>query len=347
MRSHPLIQLTLFKVRTLLREPEALFWVLAFPVLLALGLGIAFQEPDQPKEIPVGVEENPRDAEWVQTLQAVEGLKAETIPADEARLALATGRVVLMVQPGGDGEDWRYWYDPVRPESRLAQLLADDALQRAAGRRDAATISSREMTESGSRFIDFLIPGLLGLNLLSTGIWAVGFYVVQARTQMLLKRLSATPMRRFHFLLSQVSGRLVFLGPEAGLLLGVAVLYFDVPVRGSWLTLLFLVFLGGVSFCGLGLLVSSRTRTVEGVSGITNLILLPMWVLCGVFFPTSQFPATFQPFIQALPLTAQIDALRAVMLEGATLFDVAGEAAIILAWGVVTYFAALKWFKWQ
>ncbi len=154
-------------------------------------------------------------------------------------------------------------------------------------------------------------------------------------------------MRRSHFLLSQITGRLVFLVPEAGFLLAVAVLFFQVPVRGSWLTLIFLVFLGGISFCGLGLIVSSRTRTVEGVSGITNLILFPMWVLSGVFFPTSQFPDTFQPFIQALPLTAQIDALRAVMLEGATLADVAGEAAIVLAWGIVTYVLALKWFRWQ
>ena len=347
MKFHPLIQLTLYKMRTLLREPEALFWVFAFPVLLALALGVAFQEPDQPQEIPVGVEANARAAEWIDTLQRVEGLKAEEIPADQARRALATGRVVLLVQPGEDGEDWRYWYDPTRPESRLARLLADDALQEAAGRRDVAEIGSREITETGSRFIDFLIPGLLGLNLLSTGIWAVGYYVVQARTQMLLKRLSATPMRRSHFLLSQVTGRLVFLVPEAGFLLLVAVWFFQVPVRGSWWTLALLVLLGGLSFCGFGLLVSSRTRTVEGVSGITNLVLLPMWVLCGVFFPTSQFPDTFQPIIQALPLTAQIDAMRAVMLEGATLAQVAGEAAIVLVWGVVTYFVALKWFRWQ
>lgn len=347
-RFSPLVQLTLFKVRELLREPEALFWVFVFPLLLALALGIAFREPGEPEAVRVGIEESPDAAQLAAALDAAPDVDARILPAAEAQRQLAAGHVHLVVLPTGSPETgWTYWYDPVRPESRLARMAVDDALQRAAGRTDPVEVGDRELTEKGSRYIDFLIPGLLGLNLLSTGIWGVGYYVVNARTKKLLKRLTATPMRRSHFLASQITGRLVFLAPEAIVLLGVAVFAFGVPVRGSIWTLALLILLGGLSFCGLGLLIASRTRTIEGVSGLMNLVLLPMWVLSGIFFSTERFPDAVQPVIQALPLTAEIDALRAVMLEGATLGEVAHEAAIVLAWGVVTFLLALKLFRWR
>jgi ABC-type multidrug transport system permease subunit len=253
--------------------------------------------------------------------------------------------VALVVIPGEGG--WTYWQDPTRPESRLARLSVNDVLQRAAGREDPRATSVREMTETGSRYIDFLIPGLLGMNLMSTGMWSVAFNIVDKRSKKMLKRLVATPMRKSQFLLSQILGRLVFLVAEVAALVGFARLVFGVPVRGSLLTLGALCLLGGMAFAGLGLMAAARPRTVEGASGVMNVIMLPMWICSGVFFSTSRFPDSVQPLIQVLPLTALNDALRAVMLDGASILTVAGDSLIVGAWGLVGFGLALSWFRWS
>jgi ABC-type multidrug transport system permease subunit len=343
MKFNPLYQLTLVKLRDLVREPEALFWVFIFPVLLAVALGIAFRSGGS-RPIAVGVQAG-ESASWVRdVLEVAEGLEPELLEEGQARERLRTGKVALVVAPG---DPWVYWFDPTRPESRLAELAVDDALQRAAGRVDARETRNREMSEKGSRYIDFLIPGLLGMNLMGTGMWGIGFYVVSARSRRLLKRLVATPMRRSHYLLSQMSGRLIFLIFEVGVLVGFARLAFDVPVRGSWLALTLVSVLGATTFGGLGLLVAARPRTIEGVSGLMNFVMMPMWVCSGIFFSTARFPDAVQPLVQALPLTAVNDALRAVMLDGASLAAVSGEILLAAAWGVAAFGAALALFRWQ
>jgi len=343
MRLDALVQLSATKVRELLREPEALFWVFFFPVLLALVLGIAFRSTG-PEPVLVAVESGPGDAALVQALDKADGIQVHRLEPDAALRELRTGRVSLVVVPG---DPWTYWFDPTRPESRLARLAVDDALQRAAGRGDVHATEVREMKEKGSRYIDFLIPGLLGMNLMGTGMWGVGFYIVNARSKRLLKRVVATPMRRSDFLLSQVIGRLVFLVLEVGVLVGFAMLAFGVPMRGSILALTLVCLLGAMTFAGLGLLVASRARTIEGVSGLMNLTMVPMWVASGIFFSTARFPELVQPVVQALPLTAVINALRAVMLEGAGLAAIGGELAIAAAWCVVSFAAALALFRWR
>jgi ABC-type multidrug transport system permease subunit len=343
MRFNPLLQLTLVKLRDLVREPEALFWVFIFPVLLALALGIAFRS-GSPRPMPIGVQAG-EGAPWVrQALDAADGLSAELLDEEQARQRLRSGKVALVVAPG---EPWVYWFDPSRPESRLAELAVNDALQRAAGRVDARTTRTREMTEKGSRYIDFLIPGLLGMNLMGTGMWGIGFYVVSARSRRLLKRLVATPMRRSHYLLSQMTGRLIFLIFEVGVLVLFARFAFDVPQRGSWLALGLVSVLGATTFGGLGLLVAARPKTIEGVSGLMNFVMMPMWICSGIFFSTSRFPDIVQPLVQALPLTAVNDALRAVMLDGASLAAVSGELLLAAAWGAAAFGAALALFRWQ
>ena len=340
--SHPLYQLTLARTRELFREPEALFWVFVFPLLLALALGLAFRNRP-PEEIPVGVQEGPEAAFVMEALEAAPGLRPTLLDAEEARQRLRGGKVIVVVRPG---EPWTYWLDPTRPESRQARLLADDALQRAAGRADPRETAELEMTEKGSRYIDFLIPGLLGMNLMGTGIWGIGFNIVQTRSKRLLKRLVATPMKRSHFLLSQILGRLVFLVPEVALLVGFGALAFGVPVHGTWLALGVASLLGAFTFSGIGLLVASRAKTIEGVSGLMNLVMMPMWLGSGVFFSTERFPDLLQPVIQLLPLTAVIDALRAIMLDGASLLAVSGDLLIATAWGALSFGAALALFRW-
>ncbi|MCP3979855.1 MAG: ABC transporter permease [bacterium] len=344
MRNHPWTQMTLCKIRELLREPEMVFWVFVFPVLLTLALGIAFRSQGA-EVLGVGVQGDGAhcDAAFA-ALDEHEGFRATRLDRAQAQGELRAGRVALVVVCG---EQPSYWYDPTRPDSRQARLAVDDALQRAAGRVDAIAVTDRRMTGKGSRYIDFLVPGLLGMNLMGTGMWGIGFYVVNARSKRLLKRFVATPMRKSDFLLAQISGRLVFLVLEVGALLGFAKLVFDIPLRGSFLALAFVNLLGAISFAGLGLLVASRARTIEGVSGLMNVVMMPMWILSGIFFSTARFPDALQPAIQVLPLTAVNDALRAVMIDGATLLGVTGELAIIGAWAVVTFAAALYWFRWK
>jgi ABC-type multidrug transport system permease subunit len=271
-------------------------------------------------------------------------LKPHILSQEEARQALVRGRVVLVVS---SGERPVYSYDPTQPESRAARLAVDAALQRAAGRADAFTAGSAHVTEPGSRYVDFLVPGLLGMNLMGTGMWGIGFSLVVARNGNLLKRLVAAPVRKSHLLGAQLTSRLIFLIPEAGALLLFARVALGVPFRGSLFLLAAIALLGALAFSGLGLLVAARPRTIEGVSGLMNLAMVPMWIFSGIFFSTERFPAKIQPFVQALPLTALNDALRGVMLQGTGLVPLLPELTVLAAWGTISFLLALKFFRWQ
>ncbi len=345
MKYRPILELTLAKVRGLLREPEAIFWVFVFPLLLALALGVAFRSSG-PEDIPVAVQQA-AGAEWARNaLEQAPGLTPQLVGPADARERLRRGEVALVVIPGAGG-GFTYWYDPTRVEGGIAVRAVNDALQRAAGRAEPRPTELREMRERGSRYIDFLVPGLLGMNLMGTGMWGIGFAIVQARSKRLLKRLVATPMRRSHFLLAQMLGRLAFLVLEVGVLLLFAVLVLQVPLRGSVIGLCLVAALGALTFSGVGLLVASRAETIEGVQGLMNLVMLPMWILSGIFFSTARFPDVVQPLVQLLPLTAINDALRAVMLDGSPLTAIGGELAIMTGWGLATFGAALALFRWR
>ena len=340
---HPLVELTLARVRELIREPEAVFWVFVFPILLTAILGLAFRSRP-PDALPVAVVEGSAAAARLEALRSEPSLKPELLAEAQAQAALVRGRVVLVVSAA---DPPAYTYDPTQPESRAARLAVDAALQRAAGRADAFAPASVLVTEPGARYVDFLVPGLLGMNLMGTGMWGVGFSIVVARNGKLLKRLVAAPVRHSHLLAAQLVSRLIFLVPEAGALLLFACLVLNVPLRGSLIALVVVSLLGALAFTGLGLLTAARPRTIEGVSGVMNLVMVPMWVFSGIFFATERFPAAIQPFVKALPLTALNDALRAVMLDGAALASTAPQLLNLAAWGVVSFVVALRIFRWQ
>jgi ABC-2 type transport system permease protein len=339
-------QLVLTRFREFVREPEALFWALFFPILLSVGLGIAFRNRP-PEVVHVAVASDAAAAPAaLAALRAAKGIETEFLGTDSARAALRTGRVALIVHMKAP-EDVAYEYDDTRPDSRNARLVADDAIQRGRGRGDPVAVGERHVRDRGSRYIDFVIPGLLGLGLMGNGIWAIGFTIVDARRKRLLKRFMATPMSRAEYLGSFIISRLVLLIIEVLLLVGFAALVFDVPLRGSLPQLFAICLLGALSFCALGLLLAARPRTVEGANGLMNLAMVPMWILSGVFFSAENYPNAIQPFIQALPLTAVNDALRANMLRGAGMDVVGPELAILLAWGLVSFFVALRFFRWR
>lgn len=339
-------QLVLTRFREFIREPEAVFWSLAFPILLSVGLGIAFRNRP-PEVVHVGVVGDSADASRAMTaLTKSRGVAAEHVSEREARDALRTGRLALVLRTRPN-DVVEYEYDDTRDDARNARLLADDAIQRGKGRADPVMHTERFIREPGSRYIDFVVPGLLGMGLMGNGIWGIGFPVVDARRKGLLKRFMATPMSRAEYLASFVISRFVMLIIEILLLVGFSVIAFGVPLRGSLAQLALICALGALAFGGLGLLIAARPRTVEGASGLMNLAMMPMWILSGVFFSSENFPRAIQPFIQALPLTAVNDALRANMLRGANLSVVGPELAIIATWFVACFLLALRLFRWR
>ena len=340
-----IVQLTLARFRGFIREPEAVFWTFVFPILLAVGLGVAFRSraPERPH---IGVIRSDSSSVVIASLKSDSSVITDVMDDSAAARALRTGKAALLIRPTGPGSV-EYIFDPARGDAASARLLADRAIQRGAGRADPVTVADRKVTERGSRYIDFVLPGLLGMNLMGSGIWGIGFAIVDQRGKKLLKRFMATPMSRSEYLASFMFSRLFFLVLEVVTLIGFGNLVFGVPLRGSLLILGAICLLAALAFAGMGLLIASRARTTEGVSGLMNLVMLPMWIFSGVFFSSSNFPAAVQPIIKLLPLTAVNDALRANMLEGASLSAVSGEMLVIAGWLVLSFVAALKLFRWR
>lgn len=337
--------LALTRLRLFYREPGGMFWTFGFPIVLTIVLGIAFRNRG-PDPVAIAVEMGSPRADAVAAILAAEpGVDVRRLPPSETPNALRTGRVSIVVVPDADGTTYRL--DPTRPESRLARAVADAALQRGEGRKDAFTPRTQTITEPGSRYIDFLVPGLIGLGLMSTGLWGIGFSLAEMRTKKLLKRLMATPMRRTDFLLSFLLVRALLLVCELPPLLLFARYAFDVRIQGSIPSLFVIALVGGLAFAVMGLLIAARAEHPQVVSGIINVVSFPMYLCSGVFFSSSRFPDAMVPFIRALPLTALNDALRAVMIDGASLASVAREIGICAAWGAASFVLALKLFRWR
>jgi ABC transporter DrrB family efflux protein len=335
-----LIQLTLVRFRLVLREPEAIFWIFIFPILLAVGLGIAFR--NRPADVlPVGA----TTAQLTQALAADHGLKATLLDESAGAHALATGDILLLAEQRPNGVTYRY--DDTNPDGRNARLLADRAIQIAAGQRDAVTAQNELVHETGSRYIDFVVPGLLGMNLMGSAMWGLGFSIVEGRQKKLLKRMVASPMPKWQYLTAFLLSRLAMLVIEVVVFLGFARVAFGVPFRGPLWELGLICVMTSMVFSALGLLVASRARTMEAVSGLMNLVMLPMWILSGVFFSASRFPNVIQPFVKALPLTAAIDAMRSNMLQGTGLGHMVPQVAILAAWFCVPFAVSLRIFRWR
>lgn len=356
-RWFPLLELVRCRVLEFLREPEAVFWVYGFPVVMVLALGLAFRAQPQPDSRVAVISSSAeggrggavafsvRGTDGGIPLLGAKGLVVEERPLDHALSRLRTGRIDLAVERLPTG-GVRFHLDESRPESVLARSRVRDFLERAAGRVDLLETESRTLTEPGSRYVDFLVPGLMGLSLLGGGLWGVGFATVEMRMRKLLKRFLATPMRRGEFLLAMMLSRMAFMIPEMLIVLACARWLFDVRIFGSPLALAAIVILGATSNAGLGLLLASRAKSMETVSGILNLVMLPMWLGSGVFFPRDRYPDWLVPLLDLLPLSPLVDSLRGVMLEGLTLQALWPQVATVAAWGIVSFAIALRIFRW-
>jgi ABC-type multidrug transport system permease subunit len=346
-RLRAFLALCLARLREYYREPEVLFWGFIFPVLLSAALAVAFR--DRPPEPSRAVVLSGPGAERILgALKRAPLVRSESRDEAEAARALRMGRADVVVVPSG-GDDWlvEYRLDPSRPEADVARSRVDDALQRAAGRSDPLKARDVTVSEPGGRYIDFLVPGLIGMNLMSAGMWGVGYALVDMRIKKLLRRLLATPMRPADFLAAQMATRVAFTVVEVGFLLGFARLALGVPVRGSIAVVMGVAILGALCFAGLGLAVASRAQKIETVTGLMNVVMLPMFIGSGVFFSVERFPEAAQPLLRALPLTALNDALRSVVLEGAGFGSQWSQVALLVAWGGLSFVAGLRLFRWS
>jgi ABC-2 type transport system permease protein len=340
--AHPaLVELTLARLREFVREPEALFWTFLFPMIMSVAMALAF--PSSGAQ-PVRVGLAPGDSDLRRTLSTDPGVAVRDVARGEELRALREGDVHVIVVPGTPPT---YRFDPSRDESRAARLVVDNVLKRAAGRADPWTAREDAVQIAGSRYVDWLIPGILCLGIMNNGMWSIGFMTVQARLRRLLKRLAASPMRKRDYLLAQILARLTFLAPEVAVPLVFGVLAFGMPINGSIANIAMVSLIGALVFGAFGLLVGSRVKTIEGINGLMNLSTLPMWVLSGVFFSASNFPSFVQPLIKMLPLTAFVDAMRAVVLEGRSLGAIRVELLMLATWGIGCFALALRLFKWR
>lgn len=349
---HPLAELVKARLREFLREKGMVFWVFVFPLLMAVGLGIAFRSrPPDPSRVavvapaPADTSSTPVPGNLLAALDDSDRLVVHQLSEAEARRSLARGKVdvVLLWQQRAPV----YLYDLSNERGVGARHVVDDVLQRAAGRIDPLPPREITISEPGTRYIDFLLPGLIGLNLMGSSMWGVGYNLVVARKRRLLRRYAVTPMRRTHFLLSYFFSRSVFLVLELSWLVLFGALVFDTLVRGSYATLILTAFLGAASFAGLSLLIGARVENTESANGWMNLVQLPMWVLSGAFFSYERFPEWLHAPIRLLPLTALVDALRAVFNDGASLVALAPQLAVLMVWGGLGFFVALRTFRWQ
>lgn len=362
----PLVQLFLVRAREIQREPGVLFWVFGFPILLAVALGLAFR--NRPPEVQtVAVVEERGDGNGAEhgaqpaagaaaaadptalaavaaaAIDRVEGLHAERMSAAAASERLRSGKAALVLAPG---EPAHFTLDPTRPGSRMVEIAVRDALEHARDPASRLAFEEEVVTAPGQRYIDFLLPGLLGMNLMSGGVWGVGWALVLMRTRKLLKRFAATPMRRSDLLLSFMLFRVVISLVEALFLVLFGILAFQLWPRGSYAAIAVIVAVSALAFAGIGLLIASRAQNSQTAAGLMNFVTLPMFLLSGVFFSAQNFPGWMLPFVKALPLTALNDALRAVMLDGASLLSTWPQLAILGGWGALGLGLALKIFRW-
>jgi len=351
-RYWPLAQMIACRMREFSREPEAWVWTYGFPILMTVALGIAFR--NQPvQQIDVDVVEGPQAAATSEALANAKGeqhFKPHVEAEDQARVRLRTGRTDVVVKAEAVGQElphYEFLFDSTRPQSVLARNAADDQLQKAAGRKDVADVKFTAADEPGSRYIDFLVPGLLGVNLLGGGLWGVGFVTVEMRIRKLLKRFLATPMKKWQFLVAIMSSRFIFTIAQAVILLVFARYAFGVINRGSAFALGTIIVIGAMMFFGVGLLIASRPKTQDAIFGLMNFVQLPMWIFSGIFFSSDRFPDAMQPLVKALPLTPVIDSMRAVMLEGATLVSQMSRLGEMAAWGLVCFALGLWLFRWR
>ncbi|MBN2071160.1 MAG: ABC transporter permease [Candidatus Krumholzibacteriota bacterium] len=329
------------------REPEIIFWAMIFPILLSWLLGIAIGSGGKSvaKVAVVSGAEAPADSDvaWVDSLTAEAGTKLIPLSKDEALLALKKGKVSLLVERSQENT-LLYHFDPRNSEAERTWLLMERAAARHWGEERESSIAPLDMP--GTRYIDFLVPGLLAMSIMNSAMWGVGWSLIELRMKKLLRRMAATPVNKELFLGSYFVTRLVTNGIQFLALYIFVHIYFGVRIQGSIPALAAVFVAGNLAFSGVAVLISSRTANSRVGNGLINAITLPMMLLSGIFFSYHNFPAWAVPVVQKLPLTMLTDSMRTIFNEGTGLAGAIGPVAALSAVGIVLIYAGTKMFRW-
>ncbi|MFO8111631.1 MAG: ABC transporter permease [Desulfosalsimonadaceae bacterium] len=383
------LHLTLAHLKEVTRQPAILFWGIIFPILLSIGLGMAFTRaaetehhigftnadesgsaPRAPDVIEALFSSSMRDPDHTLgildetsfMLTVRDDMLGDTLYIfdagswDESILRLKQGRIHLIMEIT-DAGDVMYHFDPQNQDARLAwhalrTLVGVDAPPTDGEFKTPATIPDTGARVSpleipGTRYIDFLVPGLISMTVMMSCMWGISYGMIDKRSKKLLRRMVATPMVKSHFLAALMLVRIFINIVESALLVFFAWMIFDIAIQGSAGALVMVFMAGNIAFCGIAVFVSSRTANTEVGNGMINAVVMPMTLLSGVFFSYHNFPEWSIPVIGKLPLALLVDGIRAIFTEGAGLAETAPAAILLFLTGAVFFTAGLKIFKWH
>ncbi len=366
--NNPLIQLILVRFREFVREPGVVFWSVIFPVSMAWVLGVAFSKKGELVQTIAVVQNDSRRNDKLREFLA--GTKAVTDTAsgdttgylkeivnekigksiyrflstswDSAILMVKRGQTAVMIK---ESEDSLYYYfDPKSTEARLNYLIISSSINDEAFKYETASI--RPLVTAGTRYIDYLVPGLIALGIMNSILWGISYTLIEMRSRKLMRRMIATPMKKSHFLISHFTSRLSLTIIEAFILITFSWFYFRLSVQGSVIALIMMFLAGNICFTGIAVLISSRTSSSNIGNGLINFVSMPMMILSGIFFSYHNFPDFIIPVIQKLPLTILADSIRSIFIEGSGVKDIFPEFIVLSAIGLLFSFLGLRIFKW-
>lgn len=358
------LELIIVQFKEFFREPGILFWSFLFPILMALGLGFAFSEKPIKYKTVAYVEANTSDVHEFKGYMDKNGVKRSAqntyefdfgsektgftkykvcvVSWEQAVKMLKQGKVDLIMDEK-EGKI-QYNYDPLNSEAQLTYLQLTGFFS--GNQIKTQEVQIKPLTQKGTRYIDFLIPGLLAMNLMMSTMWGISYNLIEKRSRKLLRRLIATPMKQSDFLIAQLIARFALSFIEAVILFTFAKLFFQIPVEGSLFTAIVIFTAGMICFTGLAILSSCRVSNTNVGNGIVNLVVMPMMIMSGIFFSYHGFPDFMIPIIQKLPLTMIADSIRGVFIEGSTLQELLSPILILTSSGIIFLAIGLKLFKW-
>jgi ABC-2 type transport system permease protein len=376
VRFKQLWQLISALFREIVREPGVLFWGILFPILMSLGLGLAFtKKTDVIRKVAIisKAEGSSRDTgnfalgtflqykceknlsdgsdswKWKYTIRDEKLGNSVflfyTLKWDEAVKLLKRGTINVLLL--GKNDSVEYHFDPMNPDAQLTYLK----LSAIAGKGEVRTIHDnaeiKPLTVTGTRYIDFLVPGLIAMGVMMSSMWGISYGIIEKRSKKLLRRLVATPMKKSHFLIALITVRILMNFIESLVLFLFALFAFRMSIQGSISALIVMFLAGNVAFAGIAVFVSSHTSNTEVGNGLINFVVFPMMVLSGIFFSYQNFPDWSLPVIKNLPLTMLTDGIRSIFNEGAGYHEVTIPILILLTIGTVFFSAGLRIFKWH
>ncbi len=339
-------ELVLMELKSFYRNPGIIFWAFGFPLLMAGVLGSAFSnKKDSIRKIGIIGENSIALVSQYQMIPIPENSFSQfefiSISQDDAIKKMKRGELHLYLESAKN--DLIYYFDPSNSESYQSYLLVERLLNKS----DIPSGKIISINTKGSRYVDFLIPGLLALGIMNSCIWGSGWTLIEFRIKKLMRRMMATPLPKWIFLMSHVFTRFILSGLEFVFLIIFSYFMYDVHIQGSYLAIIVCFFSGNFAFSGIAILFSSRAASTQVANGLINLVTFPMTICSGVFFSYHNFPEAAEKIIQYFPLTLIADSIRSIYNEGAQLSDVAIPAIILNIIGTVFFTLGLKVYKWD